>query len=285
MSSLSELYSSFDAQKSLGLDIQELEEKIKLKEEEVLSKEIIPSLEEITNILLQSFRKDVKLVIDHKVGENAKITIFKNDVLLSEKGLIKSVERFLKPIMSNCTTPITLCVDYSPDKGIIVRKESKGKIKKLPVNDNTLISDSSDIVVNNEIILTHPIDWSLFEYGFTVDKQYHEAVFKSIGQYIPRGKGVNIRIIIDDNVFEAKLANADSKGRKGDTIRLLYRRKNNNLGIYLKDHYPEIYEFIKSYKEQQGGRKQCILPNDLCKQLIMKQTSEALTFRVTIEDY
>ena len=77
MSSLSELYSSFDALKILGLDVQELQEKIEQKENEVLSSEVIPALEDIANILLQSFRKDVRIVIEHKVCEGSKITINK----------------------------------------------------------------------------------------------------------------------------------------------------------------------------------------------------------------
>ena len=79
MASLSELYSSLDTLKSLGLDVQELQEKIEQKEDEVLSTEVIPSLEEIANVLLQSFRRDVRIVIEHYAGDNSKITINKNN--------------------------------------------------------------------------------------------------------------------------------------------------------------------------------------------------------------
>ena len=74
MASLSELYSSLDTLKGLGLDVQELQEKIEQKENEVLSSEVIPSLEEIVNILLQSFRKDVKIVIEHRAGSKINST-------------------------------------------------------------------------------------------------------------------------------------------------------------------------------------------------------------------
>lgn len=77
MASLSELYSSLDTLKSLGLDVQKLQDKIEQKENEVLSSEVIPALEDIANILLQSFRKDVRIVIEHKVCEGSKITINK----------------------------------------------------------------------------------------------------------------------------------------------------------------------------------------------------------------
>ena len=77
MASLSELYSSLDTLKSLGLDVQKLQDQIEQKENEVLSSEVIPALEDIANILLQSFRKDVRIVIEHKVCEGSKITINK----------------------------------------------------------------------------------------------------------------------------------------------------------------------------------------------------------------
>ena len=79
MASLSELYSSLDTLKSLGLDVQKLQDKIEQKENEVLSSEVIPALEDIANILLQSFRKDVRIVIEHKVCEGSKITINKTE--------------------------------------------------------------------------------------------------------------------------------------------------------------------------------------------------------------
>lgn len=91
MASLSELYSSLDTLKSLGLDVQELQEKIEQKEDEVLSSEVIPALEEIANILLQSFRKDVRIVIEHRAGEDSKITI--NKTVVSGKDSKSPEER------------------------------------------------------------------------------------------------------------------------------------------------------------------------------------------------
>lgn len=44
MASLSELYSSFDALKILGLDVQELQEKIEQKENEVLFSAVVDFL-------------------------------------------------------------------------------------------------------------------------------------------------------------------------------------------------------------------------------------------------
>lgn len=92
-----------------------------------------------------------------------------------------------------------------------------------------------------------------------------------------------MKIVFHGKVFDAKITNANCQGRKGDTIRLLYKGKNNTLGSYLKEVLPEIYSYIKTFKEQNGGRKQCPLPSDLRKLLIMKRTELRDTFNLLIE--
>lgn len=128
----------------------------------------------------------------------------------------------------------------------------------------------SDYDNKDDFVFSHPIDWSPFEYGFTIDKKYHEPLFKKEGIYIARGTGIEVKISFDGEIFEAKITNADCQGRKGDTIRLLYKSKSNSLGEKLKTVAPDIYSYIKNYKEQFGGKKQCTLPNKLKKSLVFK---------------
>lgn len=140
-------------------------------------------------------------------------------------------------------------------------------------NEGDVINDHSDPTPGNTsaFVFTHPIDWSPFEYGFTIDKVYHEPIFKNEGLYIARGTGIDIKIHFGEEIFDAKITNADCQGRKGDTIRLLYKGKSNNLGEKLKTVVPEIYSYIKNFKEQFGGRKQCPLPSHLKKTLLFKR--------------
>ena len=136
---------------------------------------------------------------------------------IPESVIINRIREEIEPIVGNYDSVLTLLVEYDPSKGLLIRKHHS--------ND---VEDSSDEVTDeNEIILTHSIDWSPFEYGFTIDKKFHEAVFKAVGNYIPRGSGVDIKIVFQGKVFDAKITNADSQGRKGDTIRLLYKGKNS----------------------------------------------------------
>lgn len=142
----------------------------------------------------------------------------------------------------------------------------------------------TNLDVINDFVFSHPIDWSPFEYGFTIDKKYHDSIFRTLGQYIHRGSGVNIKIAFDKKEFEAKITNADCQGRKGDVIRLLYRSRYNNLGSHLKNVVPEIYSFIKTFKDLHGGRKQCVLPNNLRKHLVFKSSDVAGSFKMEIVD-
>ena len=125
-----------------------------------------------------------------------------------------------------------------------------------------------DISVGKNLYFEHILDWSTFEYGFTIDKKYHQIVFELIGQYIARGTGINIKVRYNDELFDAKITNANSIGRKGDTIRLLYSGSSHNLGYQLKSNETIIYNYIKQFKDQYGGRKQYVIPDNLRKKLV-----------------
>lgn len=139
-------------------------------------------------------------------------------------------------------------------------------------------------VLINSIVFSHLIDWSPFEYGFTIDKKYHEAIFNALGHYIFRGTGVDVKVLYDGTYYDAKISNADCKGRKGDTIRLLYKNKESNIGTILKKDVPEIYSYIKEFKDLYGGRKQCVLPKDKQRFLVFKNTEVDHSFIMEIAE-
>ncbi len=73
MTSLSQLYYLLDEQKESGKSYDIVMKLIQEKESEVLSQEIIPSLKEVSDILLQNFRSDVKIIISHSAGSSTSI--------------------------------------------------------------------------------------------------------------------------------------------------------------------------------------------------------------------
>lgn len=165
-------------------------------------------------------------------------------------------------------------------------REKSDALADYPILCESTTEDEATNCINKQdsnIILIHPVDWSSFEYGFTIDNKFHEAIFAAVGKYIPRGSGVDVKIIFQGKVLDAKITNANCQGRNGDTIRLLYKGKSNTLGSYLKEILPEIYNYIKAFKEVNGGRKQCHIPSEMHKLLVMKQTESPNTFNIFIE--
>ena len=73
MASLGELYTSLDRLKSLGLDTTEIELQIRSKEQEVLKKDIIPSIQEVVDVLCSQLRTDVEFTIKHHINNSSSI--------------------------------------------------------------------------------------------------------------------------------------------------------------------------------------------------------------------
>lgn len=189
-------------------------------------------------------------------------------LILAEKyyvdnELIPTIEEVIRPHISCLSQPLTLIVEYDPIQGIIIKNSRCGH----------------EITMNSDIVLTHPVDWSPFEYGFTIDHKFHEAIFKAIGHYIPRGSGVNIKLYFEGKLYDAKITNANRQV-KGDTIRLLYCGKHNNFGTRLKEELPELYDYLKQFKETNGGRSRCNIPIELRQRIALQKTAQPDVYNV-----
>lgn len=209
--------------------------------------------------------------------------------LLINELIVNNPEISILSLISNCMNEygefynrMTLKDWNNIIKAYISQKEKTEVVQiedeNEPIIYNDKVSEDNryiEEVPDDEVVFSHVIDWSPFEYGFTIDKKYHDAIFNSIGHYIPRGTGVDVCILFEDDKYEARITNADSQGRKSDTVRLLYKGKYDNLGSKLKTVVPEIYSYIRCFKEQYGGRKQCDLPNEFRKILIFKQGNQS----------
>lgn len=204
-----------------------------------------------------------------------------------EEELLPCMKAVATPLIKGLRQPLTLIVDYDPAQGIVVKTGNRkiGRVGRKPKKYeecdtvDTATSVHEDEIVEGEVLLTHAVDWSPFEYGFTIEHKFHEAIFKAVGHYIPRGSGVDVQLLFNGTLYDAKITNANRQV-KGDTIRLLYRGKKNNFGTRLKQELPDVYNFIKRFKETNGGRAQCPLPSDLRRLLILKETEKEQVYKV-----
>lgn len=77
MATLGELYSSLDTLNSLGIDTTELKHRIQKMEQDVLEKEIIPSIKEVVDVLCSQLRSDVQFTITHRAKHFSDIKVYK----------------------------------------------------------------------------------------------------------------------------------------------------------------------------------------------------------------
>jgi hypothetical protein len=89
MATLGELYTSFDRLKSLGLDTTEIELQIRSKEQEVLKKEIIPSIQEVVDVLCSQLRTDVEFTIKHNINNSSSIKLEVPHIVLTKDSYQK----------------------------------------------------------------------------------------------------------------------------------------------------------------------------------------------------
>ena len=229
------------------------------------------AISEMAQGILRNVEDDssVRLLIDELYTQNQKISILS----LMSKCMNEFGEFYYRMTLKDWNIIIKAYISQK-EKTEVAQIEDENE----PIIYNDKVSEDNryiEKVPDDEVVFSHVIDWSPFEYGFTIDKKYHDAIFNSIGRYIPRGTGVDVFIIFEDDKYEARITNADCQGRKGDTVRLLYKGKYNSLGAKLKTAVPEIYSYIRCFKEQYGGRKQCDLPNEFKKNLIFKQGNQS----------
>ena len=92
MATLGELYTSFDRLKSLGLDTTEIELQIRSKEQEVLKKEIIPSIQEVVDVLCSQLRTDVEFTIKHNINNSSSIKLEVPHIVLTKDSYQKQAD-------------------------------------------------------------------------------------------------------------------------------------------------------------------------------------------------
>lgn len=132
-----------------------------------------------------------------------------------------------------------------------------------------------------EPFLEHKLDWSPFMYGFTIDAKYHQGVNDAVKKTMARGETVYATLLIDDQKFDIKFDNPDVKTRKDRIMRMLYKNKQNNAGMYLQKVFPKTFNYIKREKEIYGGKHQVKIPEHLQGILSIYTTDTPMVFRMT----
>jgi len=108
------------------------------------------------------------------------------------------------------------------------------------VNEKRIIK-----LINNDIlILRKKIDWSVFNYGWTLPKERHKIIYLIIEEELSRGESRNISVEFNGNTFELKFRSVDRQ-TKTDTLQIRYdnnKRFIENLKEVFKDSFTTLSE-------------------------------------------
>lgn len=113
-------------------------------------------------------------------------------------------------------------------------------------------------------LLKRPIDLSLLTNGFHIPVMFHPLVYSIYGK-IGRGDNLAVKILIDDEIFDAKLYNINFDKRKypdhPDLLQIRYTPKSP-IAQTLQSIFYKEYNYLMNERAKVGSRKQIQLPEE-----------------------
>ena len=133
-------------------------------------------------------------------------------------------------------------------------------------------------------ILKKKIDWSLLTAGLTIPVEFQPIIQQLKGGVVEKGMTRTIKILIDQDVFEAKLTNVNFDRKKyqshSDLLQIRYT-DNSPIARRLQNIFSESFLFLKFAKQlPENKHKQIKLPNDVNEYIALSSTDLADTFIV-----
>lgn len=262
---------------------------LRMKQQAMLRKAVRQTLKENLEPLLMEYEldSDIRIYNDGEDGIKVEFVDYWSDVntqVTPPPTLVKE-QPFVEPTPQPIIEPSVFeeTTEETRQKLEHVEKPDS-KVKELaleaPSKETAKYSPT-----NGKIIFRHLLDWSPFEYGFTIDKEYHDAIFESLGGPLAKGTSKDVYLLLDDLRFDVKIGNADLNGRPDNCVRLLYRHKDEHPGLYLRHIFKKTYEYIKGEKDMLGGRAQVKLPDDLKVMLHVEETDAPFVYRMTYQSW
>jgi hypothetical protein len=97
-----------------------------------------------------------------------------------------------------------------------------------------------------QLIGIKKVDLSVFEYGIHIPIQFHN-IFEAAndGVHIERGHSKDVKLEIDDNIFDARLTNIKRTNLDADTLQLRYDN-NDDIKEFLKNKFSLTYRITNS---------------------------------------
>ena len=146
-----------------------------------------------------------------------------------------------------------------------------------------------NINIFGDVLFHKPIDWSIFEWGTTIPVSKVELFDQIIGHHTKRGTHIEIKLLVEGKMYDAKLINVDRKKVKSDTYQIRYD-SNNSLKVLLKNICISVFEEIKHQRDdaiKKGNKKPYVIVSERNNYIEFLATSEPRIFslRVNLEDF
>ncbi|MEC0238371.1 AAA family ATPase [Paenibacillus dokdonensis] len=111
------------------------------------------------------------------------------------------------------------------------------------------------------------VDWSIFEYGTTIPNDFRSYFYVANGgEEIEIGKGKQVTLICDGNLYQASLRNVDQKSAGRETLQLRYH--STEIKELMISRFKHSYEYISARKPQDPGNKKQVFVSDVLAEYI-----------------
>ncbi|MBH0160452.1 McrB family protein [Fictibacillus sp. 26RED30] len=137
---------------------------------------------------------------------------------------------------------------------------------------------------HSQMIARKKIDWSIFSNGSHIPIEFHEDFEEANhGTHVNRGEKYRIKLILDDEVYDAQLTNVDRKGVSVDSLQIRYDN-NAELKQVLLTTFNKSYEYIRERKLE-NEKQQIHVPMDQAEYIEFYKTENPFVYTIELDPF
>ncbi len=134
----------------------------------------------------------------------------------------------------------------------------------------------------NNLIGRKKVDWSIFQHGTTIPKEFYEDFEKANNNHsLTIGERVDVDLIIEDKTFQAKLFYVPRKENNSGSLQIRYD-ENTALKDLLKETFSTTYQYLTENR-QEKTKKPVYTPDDMAEYIDFYQTDKPYVYKVEFQ--
>ncbi|MBH0174252.1 AAA family ATPase [Fictibacillus sp. 23RED33] len=137
---------------------------------------------------------------------------------------------------------------------------------------------------HSQMIARKKVDWSIFSNGSHIPIEFHvDFEEANHGAHVNRGEKYNIKLILDDEVYDAQLTNVDRKGVSVDSLQIRYDN-NAELKQVLLTTFNKSYEYIRE-RRIENEKQQVHVPLDQAEYIEFYKTENPFVYTIKLDSF